>query len=176
MTSTQCTQLTLERLDLALHGGKGDGIDLMDFSHTENHAYHNVEAVCNRLHCAARETEQVPSQCCNQHSPVSLLSTETWQLELPAKLSTPPFCYRTIHAPQNCQKLLRRRQSHCASELEQVSNNRSPGFLQSANDTTCSSAPESMIIFNGFPNSPDGRSELSQTDRASDWIPEGVAS
>ena len=34
VTSTQCTQLALERLDLALHGGKGDGIDLTTFSHS----------------------------------------------------------------------------------------------------------------------------------------------
>ena len=27
-------------------------------------------------------------------------------------LSTPPFCYRTIHAPTNCQKLPCRHQSH----------------------------------------------------------------
>ena len=31
VTSTQCTQLTLERLDLALHGGEGDVVDLATF-------------------------------------------------------------------------------------------------------------------------------------------------
>ena len=35
VTSTQCTQFTLERLDLALHGGKGDGIDLTAFCHSD---------------------------------------------------------------------------------------------------------------------------------------------
>ena len=35
VTSTQCTQFTLERLDLALHGGKCDGIDLTTFSHSD---------------------------------------------------------------------------------------------------------------------------------------------
>ena len=35
VTSTQCTQLTLEKLDLALHGGKGDGIDLTTLSHSD---------------------------------------------------------------------------------------------------------------------------------------------
>ena len=35
VTSTQCTQLTLENLDLALYGGKGDGIDLTTFSHSD---------------------------------------------------------------------------------------------------------------------------------------------
>ena len=35
VSSTQCTQLTLERLDLALHGGKCDGIDLTTFSHSD---------------------------------------------------------------------------------------------------------------------------------------------
>ena len=80
VTSTQRTQLTLERLDLALHGGKGDGIDLATFSLglTGNHAYRNVDAECNRLDCDARQTELASSQCCNQHSPVSLLNIETW--------------------------------------------------------------------------------------------------
>ena len=35
VTSTQCMQLTLERLDLALDGGKGDGIDLTTFLHSD---------------------------------------------------------------------------------------------------------------------------------------------
>ena len=35
VTITQCTLLTLERLDLALHGGKGAGIDLTTFSHSD---------------------------------------------------------------------------------------------------------------------------------------------
>ena len=33
VTSTQCTQLTPERLDFALHGGEGDVVDLATFSH-----------------------------------------------------------------------------------------------------------------------------------------------
>ena len=49
VTSTQCTQLTLEKLDLALHGGKRDGIDLTTFSLSD----------------------------INQQKPVSLLNTET---------------------------------------------------------------------------------------------------
>ena len=44
--------------------------------------------------------------------------------------------------------------------------------FQSANDTTCSSAPESMIRINRFPDSSDGRSELSQTVKTSNGIPE----
>ena len=35
VTSTQCTQLTLERLDLTLHGGEGDVVDLATFSHSD---------------------------------------------------------------------------------------------------------------------------------------------
>ena len=35
VTSTQCTQFTLERLDLAFHGGQCDGIDLTTFSHSD---------------------------------------------------------------------------------------------------------------------------------------------
>ena len=34
VTSTQCTQFTLERLDLTFHGGESDGIDLTNFCHT----------------------------------------------------------------------------------------------------------------------------------------------
>ena len=35
VTSTQCTQFTLERLDLALRGGGSDGIDLATFFHSD---------------------------------------------------------------------------------------------------------------------------------------------
>ena len=35
VTNTEGTQFTRERLDLALHGGKSDGIDLTTFSHSD---------------------------------------------------------------------------------------------------------------------------------------------
>ena len=94
---------------------------------------------------------------------------------MPPKLSTPPFCYRTIHAPttklpKNSQC---RHQSHCASELEQVFNNGSPRLLQSANDhCVFLSTRVHDHIQQVFHIRPDGISELSQTDRASDGIPE----
>ena len=50
VTSTQCTQLTLETLDFALHGGEGDvcrcSRNFFSLGLTRNHAYRNVEGVC----------------------------------------------------------------------------------------------------------------------------------
>ena len=95
---------------------------------SRTHVYRNVEAVCNHLHCDAKQTVQASSLSCSQHSPASSLSTETLSLESPPELSTPPFDYRTIHVPQNCQKVPCRHQSHCAIELEQVSTLAHPDF------------------------------------------------
>ena len=51
VTSTQCTQLTLERLDLALHGGKCDGIDLTTFSHRLSRPHLNAVPSIHQLRC-----------------------------------------------------------------------------------------------------------------------------
>ena len=97
VTSTQCTHFTLERLDLALHGGKCDGIDLTTDSHSDSQEV-TLAATMKQYATASNATQNRLTrphfQCCDQLSPASLQNTET-----PPKLSTPPFDYRTIHAP-----------------------------------------------------------------------------